>query len=133
MGSGGGIGTVIVRLPDAISDANGGGGSVKQIGNVINVDDVYNLAIALHCINGPESGTTTITIQDSPNYVNDDLPAHWFDLVTFGTLDVDDADTWFREQVPDGTIYTFFNALRVVAINSESGQTCRFDVTIDGY
>lgn len=131
-GGGGGGGSHIVDLPDAISAANGGSGAV-QIGNVMDVNDVSYLAMALHCINGPESGTTTITIQESPNYARDDLPAHWFNLVAFAALDSTDGDTWYKKQVPDGTIYTFFNKLRIVAVNSEAGQKCKFAVTIDGY
>lgn len=111
-----------------------GTGAVEQHGDVIAVADSTRLAISLHCINGPASGTTTITIQESPDYGTVAKgQEHWMTLKAFTALDSTKDDTWQKIQVPDGTIYTFFSHIRVVATNSEDDQTCLFSIMISQY
>ena len=119
---------------DQTEQTSNGGGDPTQHGDPLDVGTDSRLAIALHCINGPASGNTVVKIQESPDYgIATEGEEHWMDLVSFTALTSASGNTWQKKQIPDGTIYTFFSWLRIVATNSEAGQTCLFDVRITRY
>ena len=131
----GGTGVTVPWIGQTEQKANGGTTWTVH-GNPHDVGTAQSLAVFLHVVNGPASGTTTIKVQESPNFGNDgisDDDAAWIDLKSFTAVDVDDTGEWFKLQIPDGTIYTFGEWLRIVATNSVSGQTCLFEVKIVGY
>jgi len=121
---------------DQTEQTSNGGADYTPHGDPIDVGGYTRLAIYLHIINGPESGTTTVRIEESPNYgfagvANEQ--AHWMSLKSFDPVDVNDAGAWFKMELPDGTINTWGAWLRVTAVNSVSGQTCLFEVKINRY
>jgi hypothetical protein len=133
--SGGSSGTTVPWV-DQTAQTSNGGATYVQHGNPIDVGAASKLAIFLHVINGPASGTTTIKVQESPNYGDDgvtDAAAAWIDLKSFSAVNLASTGTWQKMQIPDGTIYSFGQWIRIVATNSVAGQTCLFEVKLVGY
>ncbi len=129
MGSSSGGGGSQQGSVDDIIETGNGGGDPTAWGDPIDLEDKVRLTFRLIVVNAPDSGTCQVTIQESPDYEQLGETAHWYDLHDFTAINGGTPSTLAQKySVPNDTEFTTERYIRIVSVNSEAGQSCRYSV-----